>query len=274
MSLFLELYRDSAVFVLSSAFFKLLGKRCLKAVETIGGISSLTLRAFRVIFRGKIEFEELIRQFSFIGNRSFSIVALIALFTGLVMGLQLAVGLGRFGLKIYIGQMVSLSVFRELAPVLTALMIAARVGSGIAAELGSMVVTEQVLAIEAMGADPVQKLVVPRMLATMIAAPILTIMADVIGTFGGLIIAVREAGVTSRFYMDQVRATLETGDFTSGITKAVFFGFFISMICCHRGLKAFGGTEGVGRSTTEAVVISSLTVGISDFFLTKLILSI
>jgi phospholipid/cholesterol/gamma-HCH transport system permease protein len=265
-------YRESSVRTLSASFFRIVGTRSLKAIEAVGGMTALVARAVKKIAQGKIEFVELTRQLSLIGNRSFSIVALISLFTGLVMALQLSVGLGRFGLKIYVGQMVALSVFRELAPVLAALMIAARVGSGIAAELGSMVVTEQVLAIEAMGADPVQKLVVPRLLATMIATPILAIMADIIGTLGGLVIAVREAGVTPHFYIDQVRNALLTEDFTSGIAKSFFFGFFVAVISCYRGLQTWGGTEGVGRATTEAVVLSSITIFVSDFFLTKLIL--
>jgi len=256
------------------SFFKITGERFLRAMDHIGGMSVLIGQSFRVFFSSKLAVGELIRQLTFVGNRSFSIVALIALFTGLVLALQLSVGLGRFGLKLYVGQVVGLAIFRELGPVLTALMIAARVGSGIAAELGSMVVTEQVLAIEAMGANPVQKLVVPRILATMIATPILTVMADAIGVLGGMIITVKEAGVTPRFYIDQVRNSLVMDDFTSGIAKAFFFGYFVAVISCYQGLKTEGGTEGVGVATTKAVVISAITIFVSDFFLTKLILYI
>lgn len=253
-------------------FLETFGRRVRAGLCTIGGTAGLGWQAIRALFRARLEFRELMRQFLVIGNHSFSIVALTGFFTGLVIALQLSVGLGRFGLKLYVGQVVGLAVFRELGPVLTALMVAARVGSGIAAELGSMVVTEQVLAIEAMGADPIKKLVVPRMLATVIATPLLTVMADVIGTVGGMIICVREAGVSPRFYIDQVRTTLLTDDFTSGVAKAAFFGFFIAIISCYQGLKAQGGTEGVGLATTRAVVLSSITIFISDFFLTKLIL--
>ena len=249
-----------------------LGRRFTAAMQLAGDLALLAGRAFAAMVRYRPAGGELVQQLYAIGNKSFSIVALIALFTGLVMALQLSVGLGRFGLKLYVGQVVGLSVFRELAPVLTALMVAARVGSGIAAELGSMVVTEQVLAIEAMGANPLQKLVVPRILATAIATPLLAIMADVIGVLGGMIIAVREAGVSPSFYIDQVRNTLQMGDFTSGIVKAFFFGLFVAIISCHQGLSTRGGTEGVGRATTSAVVMSAVTIFISDFFLTKLIL--
>lgn len=262
---------DQSIF-LPRQFLERLGRRCNVAMGVLGGVSLLAGRSVRGVLHYRLEFGELTRQLMMVGNRSFSIVTLIALFTGLVIALQLVVGLGRFGLKLYVGQVVGLAVFRELGPVLTALMVAARVGSGIAAELGSMVVTEQVLAIEAMGANPIQKLVVPRVLATMIATPLLTIMADVVGTFGGMVITVREAGVTPRFYIDQIRNTLLLEDFTSGVAKAVFFGFFIAVISCYQGLATEGGTEGVGHATTRAVVYSAITIFISDFFLTKLIL--
>lgn len=255
-----------------ASLFDVIGRRVGMAIYAVGGVSTLGAKALFAVFRHRLELKELARQFLMIGNRSFSIVALIGFFTGLVIALQLSVGLGRFGLKLYVGQVVGLAVFRELGPVLTALMVAARVGSGIAAELGSMAVTEQVLAIEAMGADPVRKLVVPRMIATVIATPVLAVMADVIGVLGGLIICVREAGITPQFYVDQIRNTIIMDDFVSGIAKAVFFGFFVAIISCYQGLNTQGGTEGVGRATTKAVVVSSITIFVSDFFLTKLIL--
>ncbi len=252
-------------------FFVSIGQRFLNFVTHIGGVTNLAGRAFQGIFKYRLDPEELVRQFAVIGNRSLMIVVLIALFTGMVIALQLCIGLGRYGLKLNVGQIVGLAIFRELGPVLTCLMVAARVGSGIAAELGSMVVTEQVLAIEAMGANPVAKLVVPRMLATIIACPILTVIADVVGSFGGMIITVREAAVTPSFFIDQIRRTVLVEDFMSGVYKAVFFGFAISIIACYEGLNTIGGTEGVGRSTTRAVVFSSIVIFISDFFLTKLI---
>lgn len=251
---------------------EVLGQRFMAAMKLTGEFSLLAMRSFVAMVRYRPAGRELLQQFYAIGNKSFSIVALIALFTGLVMALQLTVGLGRFGLKLYVGQVVGLAVFRELAPVLTALMIAARVGSGIAAELGSMVVTEQVLAIEAMGANPLQKLVVPRIVATAIMTPLLAIMADVIGILGGMVITVREAGISPRFYFDQIRQTLVMDDFVSGVIKAFFFGILVAIISCQRGLATSGGTEGVGRSTTSAVVVSAVAIFVSDFFLTKLIL--
>lgn len=237
----------------------------------LGGVTNLALKTFVGTFKYRFDWRELIRQFSLVGNRSFTIVGLIAIFTGMVIALQLSVGLGRYGLKLNVGQIVGLAIFRELGPVLTCLMIAARVGSGMAAELGSMVVTEQVLAIEAMGANPIQKLVVPRVMATIIACPLLTVIADLIGCFGGMIITVREAGVSVRFYIDQIKNTVLLEDFTSGIAKTLFFGFAIAIISCYEGLRTTGGTEGVGQATTRAVVYSSIVIFISDFFLTKLL---
>ncbi|MBI4126346.1 MAG: ABC transporter permease [Deltaproteobacteria bacterium] len=246
------------------------GATFLDFLTLVGGIASLGGQSLIMLFRKRLAGREFIDQFVAIGNRSFSIVSVIAIFTGMVIALQLAVGLGRFGLKLYIGQIVGLSIFRELGPVLTSLMIAARVGSGIAAEVGSMVVTEQVLAIEAMGASPIQKLVVPRMLATMIAAPLLTVIANVIGTIGGGIVTCAEAGVTVGYYIDQVRTTVLIEDFFTGLAKSAVFGFLIAIIACYHGLATTGGTEGVGKATTRAVVHASIMIFIFDFVLTKL----
>lgn len=254
------------------AFLGSLGLRFLSFVEMLGGLVKLSVKSTFCFFTYKPHFRELVRQFAMIGNRSFVIVFLIAIFTGMVIALQLAVGLGRFGLKIYVGQIVGLAIFRELGPVLTCLMIAARVGSGIAAEMGSMVVTEQVLAIEAMGANPIHKLVVPRVVATVIAAPILTTIADAVGVLGGMIITLVESGVTADFYLNQITNTVLLRDYASGIFKTVFFGYFIAVIACYQGLQTSGGTEGVGKSTTKAVVHASIMIFISDFFLTKIFL--
>lgn len=240
--------------------------------EYLGGLSHLTYKIFVSLVRYRVDLSSVIYQIRFMGNRSFSLVTLVAVFTGMVMALQLAVGLGRFGLKIYIGQVIGLAIVRELGPVLTCLMLAARVGSGIAAELGSMVVTEQVLAIEAMGANPIAKLVVPRVLACLIAAPLLSVLAIFIGVAGGMSVTLMEAGVTWRFYLDQILTTVILQDFVQGIGKTFFFGFFVALIACYQGLQTTGGTEGVGKATTRAVVYSSVMIFILDFFLTKLFL--
>jgi len=255
-------------------FVYTMDKRLVSFMNDLGGVTILSFKTFIGVFKYRFDFKELVRQFSIIGNRSLSIVSLIAIFTGMVIALQLSIGLGRYGLKLNVGQLVGIAIFRELGPVLTCLMVAARVGSGIAAELGSMVVTEQVLAIEAMGANPINRLVVPRVIATIIACPLLTVLADLIGCFGGMLVAVKEASVTTQFYIDQIRTTVLVEDFVSGVSKSVFFGFFIAIIACYEGLKTSGGTEGVGQATTKAVVYASIVIFISDFFLTKLLLYI
>lgn len=235
-----------------------------------GGVAFLALRTVTSLFRQRWDLRELVRQIVSIGNRSLFLIVLVAIFTGMVMSLQLAVGLGRFGLKLYIGQVVALSIVRELGPGFTCLMLAARVGSGIAAEIGSMVVTEQVLAIEAMGGSPIRKLVVPRVLACVLAAPLLSAVADVVGVLGGMIVTMSEAGVSASFYIDQVTKTLIMDDFFQGIGKTFFFGFLIGIVSCYQGLQTTGGTEGVGKSTKSAVVYCSLLIFIADYFLTKL----
>ncbi len=250
-----------------------MGKAFLEAMEFVGGVSYLSARFLLALFQKHFPFQETIKQFEEVGIKSASLTNLIALFTGLVIAVQFIVGLERFGLQLYTGQIVGIAITRELGPVLTALMVAARVGAGITAEIGSMNVTEQVSAIEAMGANPVQKLVVPRVIATTFCTPILTVVADFVGILGAMIITMVETQVGGRYFLDQITDTVEMIDFGSGIAKTFFFGFFIGIISCYQGLRTTGGTEGVGRSTTLAVVYSSICIFIADFFLTKLFLS-
>jgi len=249
-----------------------IGQTMLEYFEYVGGVVLLGQKTFSAIFRKPIQFRLVLEQVYHIGVQSLSLTNLVAIFTGMVLALQFIVGLDRFGLKLYAGQIVGIAIVRELGPVLTSLMVAARVGAGIAAEIGSMTVTEQVLAIEAMGANPIVKLVVPRVLVTTIVTPILTTIADVVGIFGGMIVTVVEAGVGPRFYLDQVLRTVELEDFVSGTGKTIFFGFFIGIVACYQGLKTSRGTQGVGESTTHSVVIGSVVVFVADYFLTKLFL--
>ena len=190
----------------------------------------------------------------------------------MVIAVQTAYSLGAYGVKSFTGDMVSLSIVRELGPVLTGLVMAGRVGSGITAEIGSMVVTEQVDAIRALAADPVKKLVVPKVAATVIMLPALTILADFIGILGGLVIAVLNLHQPAAFYMQHVRGALGFADVFSGLGKSVFFALFISVVGCYNGLSTSGGASGVGRYTTFTVVAASIMILISDFFLTKLFL--
>jgi phospholipid/cholesterol/gamma-HCH transport system permease protein len=190
----------------------------------------------------------------------------------MVLALQTAYSLAAYGGKGFVGDIVAKSVVRELGPVLAALMVAGRVGAGITAELGSMAVTEQVDALRALAADPVRKLVVPRVAALVLILPVLTILADTVALFGGLVMAVFEIGQTRAYYMSHVLSALTVQDIWSGVGKTFFFAFFIGVIACYNGLNAKGGADGVGKATTTTVVSSSISVIISDFFLTKLFL--
>jgi phospholipid/cholesterol/gamma-HCH transport system permease protein len=190
----------------------------------------------------------------------------------MVLALQTGIALERFGAKLYVGSVVGLALARELGPVLTALMVGGRVGAGITAELGAMQVTEQIDAIRSMGADPVQKLVLPRVLAATLALPLLTMLADLLGAFGGMLIATTQFHITSNFYFDNLYWAVTVPDVLSGIAKTFVFGWIIAMVGCFLAFETKGGTAGVGRATTSAVVVASISILISDFFLTKLML--
>ena len=190
----------------------------------------------------------------------------------MVMALQTAHTLALFGAKLYIGEVVAFSLVRELGPVLTALMVGGRVGAGITAELGTMAVSEQVDALRSLGADPVRKLVVPRMWALLITLPLLVVLADAAGVTGGALIASWELGLAPGFYFSHAFRMLTWADYFSGIAKTVFFAFAIGIVSCHNGLEARGGADGVGAATTETVVAVAISVLVLDFFLTKLLM--
>jgi phospholipid/cholesterol/gamma-HCH transport system permease protein len=212
----------------------------------------------------------IVQQIDYIGIRSLTVVNLIAVFSGMVLALQTAYVLTRFGAKGFIGVVVALSLVREIGPVFTAIMVGGRVGSGITAEIGSMKVTEQIDAIRVMGANPVKKLVVPKLVATVVALPLLTIVAVILGILGGLLISVSELQVNPHYYFNTILESITFQDVVSGVGKTFFFGLIIALIGCYQGMVTEGGTEGVGRSTTITVVLISIMILISDFFLTKL----
>jgi phospholipid/cholesterol/gamma-HCH transport system permease protein len=249
-----------------------LGDLLLEGVDLLGRFAILAGQSFRAALQPRFPALETLRQVEAIGSRSTTIVLLTALFTGMVLALQTGFALGRFGAKPYVGAVVGLSLARELAPVLTALMVAGRVGAGITAEIGSMAVTEQVDAIRSMGADPVQKLVLPRMVAATISLPLLTVLAGVLGVIGGMLISATQFGISPNFYLQTIYSNVTVEDFLSGIAKTFVFGWIIAMVGCFFGLQTTGGTVGVGRATTQAVVLASISVLISDFFLTKFLL--
>ncbi len=241
-------------------------------ISSVGAYGLLVRDIFNDILRRGVELPEFSKQLVSVGAKSVPIVVLTALFSGLVLALQTAYGLQRFGAKAYVGNIVSLALVRELGPVLTALMLCGRVGAGIAAEIGSMVATEQVDAIRALGADPVRKLVSPKVLACFVAGPLLVVFADLIGIYGGLVIAVYELNLSAHSYYRAILYTILIRDVLDGLIKAAIFGFLFSSIACFKGLHTRGGTEGVGQSTTEAVVVGSIVIFVSDFFITKFLI--
>jgi phospholipid/cholesterol/gamma-HCH transport system permease protein len=219
---------------------------------------------------GPFYIKETIEQFYQIGNRSLSIVILVGTFTGMVLAFQTGVEMGRFGAKAYIGSVVLVSLVRELGPVLTALVVAGRVGSGITAELGSMKVTDQIDAMRAMATDPYKKLVLTRLTALLIMLPILVAVADTFGFFGGAIIATTNLNVGYELYKSTALNNIYLEDLFSGLVKPVIFAIIIGTIGCYLGMKTTGGTKGVGSSTTLSVVISSIFIFVFDFILTKI----
>ncbi len=242
---------------------------------------TMIARGVRFMFARPFYWDDVVIQMDRIGVGSLPIVILTGLFTGMVLALQSSVELSRFGADIYIGNLVGASMVRELGPVLCSLMVAGRAASGIAAELGSMRVTEQIDALQSFGTDPIKKLVTPRLIAGLSMLPLLTVVADMIGILGGLLVAVLRIGVSADAYLQGVLNTLaQSGflfgffpkDFVSGLLKPLVFGAIISLTACYYGLNTRGGTEGVGLAATRAVVTCSVLILASDYFLTQLLL--
>jgi phospholipid/cholesterol/gamma-HCH transport system permease protein len=237
-------------------------------------ISFLIWRAFFGLVKKPRYFSETIRQMDLIGVGSLPIVLLTGFFTGGVLILQTFPTLQYYSIQNESGRSIATSLVRELGPVLSALMVSGRIGSAISAELGSMVVSQQIDAMRALGTDPTRKLVTPRILALIFMLPLLTIAADIFGIIGGGIVASGLFNQDTNIYMTSVRVGITTEDLLGGIIKPLFFGLIIGSIACYKGLSTKGGTVGVGRSTTAAVVVSSIFVIIFDFFLSKAVQTI
>jgi phospholipid/cholesterol/gamma-HCH transport system permease protein len=245
--------------------FDLLKAPVLAAQEFI----FLAGKAFRNIFRSPHYGDDIALQMDYIGVGSLPIVMLTGFFSGAVMALQMSSALKQYGQVGKTGQVVAITLVRELGPVLTALMVAGRNSSGIASELGSMKVTEQIDAMRALGTDPVQKLVTPRLIATMVMLPLLTVIADFVGIVGGWLIAILFLNLESRQYWTSAWRALDLGDVSQGLLKPVVYAAIISLIGCYYGLRTTGGTQGVGRATTQAVVAATVLVFITDLLITK-----
>ena len=241
-----------------------------RPANAAGGLALLTARAARAAVTPPFEWRAWVQQMEIIGVQSLGVTYITTFFTGMVLALQTAYSLPQLGVKYYIGTVVSKSLVRELGPVLVALVAGGRIGAGMTAELGSMKVTEQIDAMRSMAADPIRKLVVPRMVATMLMLPTLCVLGDVVGILGGLVIGVFVLDLPGGFYINDVLSSLTIDDVLSGAGKALFFGYFVSLVACRNGLAVTGGADGVGRATTETVVSGAILVLISDFFLTQL----
>ena len=239
-------------------------------VVRTGAVAILSGRAFGAMASPPYELGLWVRQMDQVGVRSLGVAGITTVFTGMVLALQTAYSLPALGVKYYIGSVVAKSLVRELGPVLTALIVGGRVGAGMTAEIGTMKVTEQIDALRSMGADPVKKLVAPRLAATLIMIPALSIIGDALGILGGLLVAVTQLQLAPGLYTNSVFKNLTMGDFFSGVGKSFFFAAAIAVVGCFNGLETSGGADGVGRATTDTVVTTSILILISDYFLTKL----
>jgi phospholipid/cholesterol/gamma-HCH transport system permease protein len=246
--------------------------RTERFLDHFGEVIMLTGRTVRSAFRRPFEIQSTLQQIDMLGVRSLGIVTVTSIFIGMVMTIQFGFSFQRFGAIEAMPRAIILSFCRELAPTLTAVIVGGRIGSGMAAELGAMNVTEQVDAIRALGADPAKKLVLPRMLAALVIMPILSVYALALGTVGSVFICDVQYDIRPSAFLSASLEAVRIGDFVSGMAKTPFFGFLIAIVGCHFGLRTSGGTEGVGLSTTRTVVAVSIAILIADFFLTKFLL--
>jgi phospholipid/cholesterol/gamma-HCH transport system permease protein len=245
-----------------------------KRVLTMQEYTLLSVQAFGNLFRRPFYGADLITQADSIGVGSLPIVILTGFFTGGVLALQSASTLAQFGAKAVTGELVSLSMIKELGPVLTGLMLTGRNASGMASELGSMKVSEQIDAMRALGTDPVKKLVTPRVIATIVMLFFLTIISDLVGIAGGGAVSISMLGLDASQYFHTAYQTLQYPDVIQGLLKPVFFGFIISTVGCFFGMNTKGGTQGVGKATTQAVVVASVSIIASDFILSRVLIGI
>jgi phospholipid/cholesterol/gamma-HCH transport system permease protein len=239
-----------------------------------GDVGLLTVKVARNLALPPAYWRLVMREIEVMGVRSLGVALTAAAFTGMVFALQSAINMARFGAENYVGPLVTMAIFRELGPVLTAILVGGKVASGITAELGSMKVTEQIDALRTLGVNYVKRLVVPRLLAAVIVFPLLTVLADVFGVLGGMLTMFLERGTDLYAYWNVTAYWVVPRDFLTGIAKSVCFGAIVTLIGCANGLRTEGGTEGLGRATTATVVQVAMAVIVSDFFLTKLFLMI
>lgn len=234
----------------------------------MGGLTSLTAQSFYWMFIPPFKKDRFFEQSKKAGYDSLPIISLISLFIGMILALQMAYFMQRIGSEIYIASLVALSLVREMGPIITALIVAGRVGAANTAEIGSMQVTEQIDALETLSANPVKYLVVPRLLALSIMLPLLTLYADIVGIFGGYLICVYKLGIASSLYLNVTFDALLFKDVFTGLFKTIFFGMIIALVSCYQGFNVEGGAEGVGKATTRSVVTTFILIIAADCFFT------
>ena len=244
------------------------GRTSIVAVEEFGRILLLFISSMAWMVRPPFRFRVVFKQMEFVGVNSLTVVGITGIFTGMVLALQSYYGFRMFGGESLVGATVVLSMARELGPVITALMVTGRAGSAMAAELGTMKVTEQIDALYTMSVNPIQFLVVPRIIAGVLMLPLLTVVSDFIGAVGGYFVGVKLLKINSGIFMARIYEFVELDDILNGLVKSACFGLILSLVGCYKGFYTTGGAEGVGRATTQSVVISSVAILISDYFLT------
>ncbi|MBI4848658.1 MAG: ABC transporter permease [Nitrospirae bacterium] len=232
----------------------------------------LSIKAPAGIFRRPFYFREMIEQMDYMGTGSLFIIVLVSLFIGMALSLQISAELSTLGLKMYTGKLVGVSIIREIGPVSIALSFAGRVGSGMASEIGSMVLGHQVDILRVHGVNPLKKLVTPRVVSAILMLPILTVIGDAVSLFGGYYIAVFVSHQSGSFYWSQIRDIMDFKNIFSGIAKPFIFGYFISCISCYMGLATRGGARGLRKATTTAVVFSTIVIIVADFMMTRALL--
>jgi len=248
----------------------IVGRVFLNFLTAVGRVALFTFEGVRHIFLPPFYPRLLVRQMMTIGYFSLPVVGLTALFTGMVLALQIFIGAGRFNAESAVASIVVLGITRELGPVLGGLMVAGRVASAMAAEIGTMRVTEQIDALTTLSTNPFKYLVTPRLLAATLSLPVLVLVADIIGVMGGYLIATHKLGFNAGTYLKNTIDFLQTLDVVSGLVKAAVFGFIIALMGCYHGFQSRGGAQGVGKATTDAVVSASILILVANYFVTEL----
>ncbi len=249
---------------------EVVGRATMRTLEEAGEIILLFIQVCLWLLRPPLRLRQVFKQMEFVGVKSLNVTLLTGVFTGAVFALQSYHGFALFGAESLVGSTVALALTRELGPVITALMVTGRAGSAMAAELGTMRVTEQIDALYVMAVNPIQYLIMPRVVAGVIMLPILAVIADYVGILGGYVVGVHLLGISPGIFVAKIIEYVEFSDISMGLIKAAFFGLVLSLVGCFKGFYTTGGAEGVGRATTEAVVLASVIILASDYFLTAI----